>query len=261
MFSLLRNRLGIPGVIAVIALVFSMLGGAYAANDSGGGKATASAKGKRGPKGPKGATGPAGPAGPAGPQGPAGPAGPKGDKGDTGSPGSPGKAGATGPTGATGPKGTTGLTGPTGLTGTTGSPWTAGGTLPKGATETGAWSTAGGIVGAPPFAAISISFAIPLVEALEIEEVHLMKVGQAGGTGCTGGTAAQPKADSGNLCVYTTNGSFTNESTFFKAGEENPLGSLGASRSGSVLALALDEGTEEEPEPQLIVYGTWAVTG
>jgi hypothetical protein len=51
MFSTLRNRFGIPGVISVIALVFAMLGGAYAANNSsGGGKATASAKVKKGPR-------------------------------------------------------------------------------------------------------------------------------------------------------------------------------------------------------------------
>src|SRR5258706_13999527 len=68
MFSPLSNRFGIPGVISVIALVFAMLGGAYAAsNNSGGGKASASAKAKKGPRGPKGATGPAGPAGPSGP--------------------------------------------------------------------------------------------------------------------------------------------------------------------------------------------------
>ena len=48
MFSTLRNRFGIPGVISVIALVFAMFGGAYAAsNSSGGGKATASAKAKK----------------------------------------------------------------------------------------------------------------------------------------------------------------------------------------------------------------------
>ena len=47
MFSPLRNRFGIPGAISVIALVFAMFGGAYAASDnSGGGKATASAKKK-----------------------------------------------------------------------------------------------------------------------------------------------------------------------------------------------------------------------
>ena len=31
MFSLLRNRFGIPGVISVVVLVFAMSGGAFAA--------------------------------------------------------------------------------------------------------------------------------------------------------------------------------------------------------------------------------------
>src|SRR6188472_2090585 len=94
MFSTLRNRFGIPGVISVIALVFAMFGGAYAAsNSSGGGKATASAKAKKGPRGPKGATGPAGPAGPAGPTGAKGDAGAPGANGTNGAPGTPGAAG------------------------------------------------------------------------------------------------------------------------------------------------------------------------
>src|SRR5260221_553574 len=80
MFSPLSNRFGIPGVISVIALVFAMLGGAYAASsNSGGGKASASAKAKKGPRGPKGATGPAGPAGPPGPASAQREAGPDGD--------------------------------------------------------------------------------------------------------------------------------------------------------------------------------------
>src|SRR3954453_7338957 len=53
MLSPLRNRFGIPGVISVIALVFAMFGGAYAATNGGdGAKATASAK--QGPPGPRG---------------------------------------------------------------------------------------------------------------------------------------------------------------------------------------------------------------
>ncbi len=133
MFSTLRNRFGIPGIISVIALVFAMFGGAYAAtNSSGGGKATASAKAKRGPRGPKGATGPAGPTGlqgplgpagsqgPAGPAGKAGPTGPAGNTGPTGATGNAGLTGPTGPTGLSGPTGSTGPTGPTGATGATG---------------------------------------------------------------------------------------------------------------------------------------------
>jgi len=153
MFSTLRTRFGIPGVISVIALVFAMFGGAYAAsNSSGGGKATASAKAKKGPRGPKGATGPAGA------QGPAGLAGAKGDAGANGANGA---AGPTGPTGTAGAKGATGAAGATGATGFSG--FTE--TLPSGKTETGTWS-----IGVPPTAEIlsfyvPISFPIPLAHA------------------------------------------------------------------------------------------------
>jgi hypothetical protein len=34
----LRNRFGLPGLIAVVALVFAMIGGAYAANQPGHGR-------------------------------------------------------------------------------------------------------------------------------------------------------------------------------------------------------------------------------
>jgi hypothetical protein len=76
MFAVFRSKFGIPGVISVMALVFAMIGGAYAASSDGGGEATASAKkgkqgkpGKRGPTGATGATGPAGPQGAAGAKG------------------------------------------------------------------------------------------------------------------------------------------------------------------------------------------------
>lgn len=89
MFSIFRNRFGVPGVISVIALVFAMMGGAFAASNGGSNHATASAK--KGPRGPRGKTGATGPAGAQGPVGPVGP------KGDTGSPGSNGKNGEPGP--------------------------------------------------------------------------------------------------------------------------------------------------------------------
>jgi len=157
MFSTLRTRFGIPGVISVIALVFAMFGGAYAASKSSeGGKATASAKAKRGPRGPKG------PAGPAGPQGPVGPQGAKGDKGDSGSNGSNGSNGANGKSVETGNAtvgecangGATVLVagepatkkkvcnGAPGTNGTNGTFSTE--PLPEGETLTGAWGTSGG---------------------------------------------------------------------------------------------------------------------
>jgi len=197
MFSTLRTRFGIPGVISVIALVFAMFGGAYAAsNSSGGGKATASkAKAKKGPTGPKG---PKGATGPAGAQGPAGPAGAKGDAGANGANGAAGATGATGPTGA---KGATGATGPEG------SPWTDGGTLPSGKTETGTWATNGQASASFPFIT-PISYAIPLAKPSE-QVVYLNQEETENSEGSGGcemvgtGLAAKPVAPAGTLCVFT----------------------------------------------------------
>jgi hypothetical protein len=196
MLSLLRNRFGIPGVISVIALVFAMMGGAYAASNNGdGGKATASAKAKRGPKGPKGAkgdTGPAGPQGPAGAKGDTGAAGANGKDGTNGGPGSNGAAGANGKTvlsGAANPTiavGTQGdfyinttsdeIFGPKpsnagawgagtklkGADGAPGSPWVVG-TAPKGVVMKGTWSVPYySAAGAEEFVPIPISTGVPI---------------------------------------------------------------------------------------------------
>ena len=171
----IRNRFGIPGAISIVALVFAMLGGAYAASDDEPGKkagasekagasAKAKKKGPRGPRGPKGPRGPAGPIGAQGAQGPAGPAGPKGDKGDTG------------PQGQTGAQG---LQGSAGETGATGDPWTAGGVLPSEATATGSWSL-GRVVDSPGFEFVytQIPFFIPLDEGLGRESRPLHQPGR-----------------------------------------------------------------------------------
>ena len=265
MFSSFRNRFGIPGVISVIALVFAMLGGAYAAsNDSGSGKATASAKGKVGPRGPRGKPGPAGPAGPAGPQGPAGAAGANGkdgangldgEKGATGAKGTSGTNGTNGATGATGPAGATGSTGSTGATG---SPWTLGGTLPSGATEVGAWA-----IGPLKEKEISealadiqfpLTWSIPLPAELDEAHVRFIKEGEAAPAGCTGGTPAVPKADPGFLCVYTSKegGTWTAKLLIQKIGEAVLVGE-GASKTGALLrGTAAAKGT--------FARGTFAVT-
>ncbi len=280
----LRNRFGIPGVISVIALVFAMLGGAYAASNNGGGKATASAKAKRGPRGPKGATGPAGPAGPQGPAGANGKDGSNGSAGIQGSQGLPGKSVAvnnySGPECAGSEEGATVevagepatkkyvCDGEEGTQGPEGSPWTDGGTLPVGATETGTW--VGGKVGGALDA--SISFTIPLEEALEDAEVHY--INPAGeevrieleeeeeqlvfstSTTCLG-SVANPTAVSGNLCVYTkeNNNPTTNSEDIFApvstfgGGFQNG----GAGVSGAILRVG--------PSETLRGFGTWAVTG
>jgi collagen triple helix repeat protein len=252
MFSAFRNRFGIPGVIAVFALVFAMFGGAYAASNSGGESgATASAKAKKGPRGPRGPKGPkgaTGPAGPAGAQGPAGAAGAKGDKGDTGAAGAAGTPGAPGAAGKSVEVGTEPEGGPNcnelggvtvqvagepatekvvcngaeGEPGEEGKPWTMGGTLPAGATETGTWASplAGGTISGQELN-VALSFPIPLSAPLafkgdsEQNQIHIINQGgeevheeNGGPTGfgppaaACPGSAEQPKAASGHLCIY-----------------------------------------------------------
>jgi len=270
MFSTLRTRFGIPGVISVIALVFAMFGGAYAAsNSSGGGKATASAKAKKGPRGPKGATGPAGPAGAQGP------AGPQGAKGDAGANGAPGATGATGLAGTSvtntalakgnvncpegGAEFKVGSGAPTRAC--SGSPWTAGGTLPSGQTETGTWSIAypGGT-----FAefTVPISFPIPLKEAGEAffftsEQVENQEFEVAGkDTGCRWGlfeVNAKPEAKkTGTLCVFSQEYSTLNETGIHPPGE--PL-EPGFGPAGGLVNM-----NRTNAAAQSIAYGVWAVT-
>jgi hypothetical protein len=101
MFHRVRRHLNASTLIALLALVFAVTGGAFAATGHGGSPAGAlasvkagAAKSKRGPRGPQGPAGPAGKNGAAGPAGPAGPVGAKGETGATGAAGANGVAGA-----------------------------------------------------------------------------------------------------------------------------------------------------------------------
>jgi hypothetical protein len=268
MFSRLRNRLGWPGlIISVIALVFAMFGGAYAASGGLTGKqkkeVTAIAK-SQAKKGPKGATGPAGPIGA---QGAAGAAGAKGDKGDAGS------VGSAGPTGSAGAKGATGLTGSTGPTGITGPTGNIGDTLPSGTTETGVWALRLN----PPeegfeFAFADISFAIPLEEELDATQVHLInkedeevkKLNLEGfieeelvtPTKCLG-TVREPTAEAGNLCVYradTTPNARLANSTIQPGSSTSIFAPGGADVVGARLTGFV------VPSGPAQAFGTWAVT-
>jgi len=250
MISLLRNRLGIPGVISVIALVFAMSGGAWAAK-----KYIITSPKQIKPsvlkklKGPRGKRGPAGLAGPAGEQG---------------LPGANGLPGAKGAAGLAGAKGDTGAKGDKGDPGDPGEPWTAGGTLPSGETETGTWHNETG-----EFNFASISFPIPLAAALDA--VHVIRI-QEGGTppancenaGHPGAASpANPEAAPGYLCVYTQkfgtavgSGSGTLLAIWNSAANPGLVDFVpvdtGASVAGAVLVIASGEGE--------IGYGTWAVT-
>ncbi len=220
MFHALRKHITPASVLALVALVFAVTGGAYAAGGSGNGSgarngdsgshgsyytasvAKAKKQGKSTPTGKPGPRGPAGPAGPAGLQGPAAAAGAKGENG---------AAGGQGPQGTQGPQGVAGATGATGPAGQTG--FTE--TLPAEKTEKGDWSLTQ-IASSETLVTTGVSFGIPLAEA-EAPVPHLvkanhmeLKVGKVGNTfvveevtptNCLG-SAADPKANPGTLCVY-----------------------------------------------------------
>jgi hypothetical protein len=276
MFSTLRTRFGIPGVISVIALVFAMLGGAYAAsNSSPGGKATASAKAKKGPRGPKGATGPAGPQGPAGAKGDAGA---NGSSGATGPTGATGNAGAKGVTGATGSTGATGATGATGFSGFTA-------TLPPGAEEKGTWNaffTSTSEENYFPLGVANISFSIPLDPAAaaagkafvftapetEAEKFGKNKTTKAAcvvgepecePTGCEG-SLEEPTAAPGVLCIYTDGEEPTEEHVFGRLSARQVTEEGGGfSESGAVLAGIEIKGASAASPAVFDAHGSWAV--
>ena len=245
MFSIIRKRFTYANVVLTLALVFAMSGGAYAAK-----RYLITSTSQISPKVLKSLKGAAGKAGAPGPAGPAGTAGLKGETG---------AAGAAGPKGETGAEGGRGTQGEPGSPGKEGSPWTAGGTLPSKKTETGAWSFTDGSAGA---ALAAISFSIPLAAALDEHHVHYIGRLSTGNAECPG-TAEEPEAKPGNLCVYE-GGVFgvkqaqpnEAEAEIFPAGRDGPKGITsqppGAGTSGAAVLFIAEEAS--------IGAGTWAVT-
>jgi hypothetical protein len=237
MFSLIRRRLTYANLALTIALVFAMSGGALAAGHylitstkQISPKVLKSLKGTNGKNGTSGATGPSGPAGPAGPAGTAG---------------GPGPAGPAGPAGATGAAGAAGKNGTTGFTEK----------LPSKKTETGSWTVSATDENSPIF--VPISFPIPLTTGLGAANVHY--VGSAGNGSTCPGTAEEPAAEQGNLCVYQAfvsgievEGEDLAVAAIHVAGAFPPP--PGAGISGAVVWLTANAG--ETPSS----YGTWAIT-
>jgi Collagen triple helix repeat (20 copies) len=271
-FSNIRKRLTYSNVAATLAVFFAMSGGAYAAS-----KYLITSTKQISPKvlktlkGKPGANGPQGPAGSPGATGLAGAAGPQGAKGETGGTGTEGKAGVsvTSKTLAQGDKhcGAGGSEFNAGASATfacNGSPWTAGGVLPKGATETGTWVDANSETPNKP-TSVSISFPVPLKEApvphyIEPEELENPPAG------CKG-TPAKPEAEPGNLCVFAAfspkdsnleEPKFSNPGIYLtKAGLQ---GSGEASPYGTILLLHV-KATITGIFGETAGRGTWAVTG
>lgn len=310
MFSLLRNRLGIPGLISVIALVFAMGGGAYAASSGGsdGAEASAKRKGKAKKKKRKGKSVTPGQVrriakqealkldkriallpGPPGLPGPQGPQGDDGDDGDNGAKGSTGAQGSQGPQGPQGPPGedgagvvTTALADGEGgcLEGGTevevddgistpeticnGEPWTAGGTLPEGATLTGVWGPANADGKQPAESTVRypISFAIPTKTPPELVVVKPGEDKSAEGcdtmTTVGGLMDGTPTADAGKLCVYLTNTPESGNALMNITARDPRKGeaaAAGASPSGALLVV------ENGFPIAFALRGLWAVGG
>jgi hypothetical protein len=229
-------------VTATLALVFAMTGGAYAAS-----KYIITSSKQISPKVLKQLTGKTGATGAAGAAGPAGPVGPAGPKGENGS---------VGPEGKQGKEGKEGVPGEVGAAGKEGSPWTVGGVLPAGQTETGMWGVA-----APPASidggfieksVAPISFTIPLKTSLPEADVHIIA---AGGKGAGGGTCpttssyAEPAAEPGSLCIFERAEVSGGEITVVP-GENELMGTAG------VLVEVLPATKGES----IYVLGDWAVT-
>ncbi len=269
MYRRFHDRFGTAGlVVAVVALIAAIGGTAIAAGGlTGKQKKEVTKIAKKfqgtGPAGTQGAPGTPGTNGKDGTNGAAGEAGEKGAKGDTGATGPTGPTGNTGATGATGAAGATGATGPTGPTGPAG-PFVD--QVPSGESLKGLWSTptsannATGISDEGQSTQVwsSNSLAFPVVPAPDLvipAAGAFIEVGPAGIKGFLSeaeyltrcpGTAANPEAEPGYLCVYITSE---------VEAEIDPF-SIEVSSLGFTLKYSL-------PKPHNNVaraYGTWAVT-
>jgi hypothetical protein len=254
-----RTRANGPGLtVAVIALIFALAGGALAASGALTGKqkkeVTKIAKKYAGENGAPGANGKDGVNGKDGANGTSGAPGKDGESVNI-SAATLGEcsAGGTKFTNATGTSkacnGKEGEPGEQGEAGPEGQPWTAGGTLPPGATETGSWAFNG--TEEDKFGIWTpISFSIPLSAGLEPSHIHYLPQGTPGSGPCPGGVNA-PKALPGELCIYAGEvfqASFRNA---FKYQEES---AEGASAGGALLIF--------DPTGETAVgAGSFAVTG
>ena len=269
MFQAMRRRFNATGLVAVLALVFSMGGGAYAASryvitstKQISPKVLKALQGKAGASGVQGA---AGPAGPAGPQGASGGKGENGTNGTNGSNGTNGMS-VTSVAASVGEctEGGTKFTSASGTSkacngkeGKEGSPWTAGGILPADQTEKGSWSIFYVSTAAYQMETSAISFTIPLKAE---PEAHYIKSGEnlsapAIIEGKCKGNYEDPEAAPGNLCIFVS--SEGNAQQYYHGADgTNPVGYiLNPSANGAAVVV------DSVKEGEVIALGNWAVTG
>jgi hypothetical protein len=142
-----------------------------------------------------------------------------------------------------------------------GSPWTAGGTLPKGSTEKGDWSI--GQANATSLQFASSSFGIPLAAA---PIAIYVKAGEATPAHCTG-SVSSPGAETGYLCVFAEE-----EGNIMKGvgvGPGHPKICSAAIGDGTCLLEPAEPESADATGFNIVAfaeesgfgYGTWAVTG
>lgn len=258
MIGKFRERFGAAGlVVAVIALIAALAGTAFAAaklNSTQKKEVEKIAKkfaGKPGKPGKNGAPGAPGPVGPAGANGK------DGVNGTNGTNGTNGKSVAVGAEAALTAncegrggawvqvEGEPSATRKYACNGKEGSPWTAGGVLPSGKTETGTWALS---AGAGVVSAGAITFALPLANTIAATNVHLLE-GVETDPNCPGSGSA-PGAAAGHLCIWV--GAVEN-ATIEEVAAPADIPPAGASRTGAVV-LAVGGATDG------MAYGTFAVT-
>jgi hypothetical protein len=287
MFRAIRRQINPATVMAFVALIFAMTGGAFAVTDHGGNgygaqatasKSKAKPKGKPGPRGPAGPKGETGAAGPKGETGAAGSAGPKGETGAAGSAGLKGEAGTAGANGtngesvtsttlnegeegcnAGGSKFTVDGKATTACNGEKGEPGETGFTkhLPGGDTETGVYGTVFSGSQGVEAAILPISLPIPLLVPIQGSKVFVVSGeeqdhlnGEQPPTECQG-TLQAPTAGKGAFCVYEGKGNLPEGASLHLNG--NVVGTSGL----TVVAIYNLNGGGEE---SATVYGAWAVT-
>jgi hypothetical protein len=270
MLHRIHQKLGTAGfIISIVALVAALGGAAYAAGGltkSQEKQVTKIAKKYAGKPGAPGANGTNGTPGA------------KGDKGDPGTNGTNGANGKSVVIGAAGTHCKTksggalpgksveveGSSSPSYVcNGEEGSPWTAGGTLPSGSSETGVWAYGREPEGTgitEEYNHLPISFPIPLAAALGEGHAFLIRKGQEGTAHkeeCPG-SYKNPQAAKGYFCAYTRYNTGAGEATVWNVesttGAENLGEENAAGRSGAVLGLIATQGAEGEGA------GDWAVT-
>jgi hypothetical protein len=265
--SFIRRRLTWANVAMTLALVFAMSGGAYAAKKylitSTKQISPKVLKQLQGKTGPAGAQGPAGPQGPAGVNGKDGAQGLQGVEGKEGKPGEPGKEGKAGVNGksviaATEAQGANCKEGGSnfevegsktkvyacnGAEGKEGPAGPVTGELPSGVSLTGVWSTNGT---SPHVELIPFDYELHLSSAPTLNYINEAGTALKGSTANCPGTAAEPKATKGNLCIYV--GSEDEE-----VSKPNPLVEISsAPKYGALLYISIPEAG--------YARGSWAVT-